>query len=563
MALNGLQGRGHRCRKYFFMKSSLIEHALVMGMVGLALSGCASQRIRPEQGSSQGSSFEGKPDGGAVGAIIRDSSTASETPQGNTRPVRAVVPTAAQGGAIEVWGTRIKNSKFDIPVLMNPTVEHWMSYFTGKGRKYFEKYMLRSRYFIPTISKVLKSHNMPQDLVYLAMIESGFNNSAKSRARAVGPWQFMRQTGQRYGLTVDYWLDERRDTRKSTLAAIAYLKELYEEFGSWELAAAGYNAGENKVRRAIAKYRTSDFWEIARHRFFKRETRDYVPKIMAAAILAKNPEQFGFTNPFKDVKGGQNPTVALASGLAGGKEETDEEVTPKELGEPVAKADDATDDPADKTDEERVADEGADDDVSDDAAIVSSSPSPAMTPSTYMVANPNEQIIEFEIKGPADLFAISKASSVPYSQIKMLNPELSRWCTPPSMKTYRIRLPLSVKDRFLATYNDESFDRRVVFMQYKVRRGDSIQKLAHRFAIEPNPIREINQFEMRRNDLRVGTSISLPLPTGYKRVIASMYDDKPEKASRRKRGRRHRRRHRTSEARHYRLRPSLAGMGEK
>ncbi|MBI3544123.1 MAG: transglycosylase SLT domain-containing protein [Deltaproteobacteria bacterium] len=507
------------------------------------LGGCATHGVKPE--------------GGAVGAIIREANGApplvvASEPSRGSRSVQPVVST----GQVEVWGQRLKNSKFDYPVVVNPSVEHWLTYFTGKGRKYFDKYLQRGRYFIPTISKVLKQHNMPQDLVYLAMIESGFNNSARSRARAVGPWQFIRQTGQRYGLTVDYWLDERRDTRKSTLAAVAYLKELYQEFGSWELAAAGYNAGENKVRRAIAKYRSSDFWEIARHKFFKRETRDYVPKIIAAAIITKNPEQFGFVNPFNG-KGEKNPTLLASDDKA---TVADDELTPKELGESLAK-DEVSDDPADKGDE--VASSDDDEDETPDAAAVSGTPNPTMTPSIYMVANPNEQIIEFEIKGPADLFALSKASGLPFSTIKVLNPELLRWCTPPTMKTYRIRLPLSVKDRFLATYNDESFDRRVVFMQYKVRKGDNIQKVAKRYNIEGQPIRELNQFDLHANNLRVGSSIALPIPTGYKRVIASMYDEKPEKPSRR-RGRRHRRRHRqTSEARHdSRLRPSL-GRSDK
>lgn len=492
-----------------------------------------------------------KSDGGAVGQIIRESSPENAPfPLPVAKPLGE--PKLVSAGGLEIYGHKIKHDKFDFPVVHNAAVDQWINYFTGKGRKYFEKYLARGRYFIPTISKVLKAHNMPQDLVYLAMIESGFNNSAKSRARAVGPWQFMRQTGQRYGLTVDYWLDERRDTRKATLAAIAYLKELYQEFGSWELAAAGYNAGENKVRRAISKYRSNDFWEIARHRFFKRETRDYVPKIIAAAILTKNCEQFGFVSPFERLHGSSKNNTALASNSEGVE---DEELTPKELGEPIAK-DDASDDPADKANASST-DVAEEEDDQDDPAMVSSSSNPTMTPSMYLVSNPNEQILEFEIKGPADLFAISKASGTPYSTIKLLNPELSRWCTPPSMKTYRIKLPLSVKDRFLATYNDDGFDRRVVFMKYTVRRGDSVQKVARRFNIEGPPIRELNQMDLRSNNLRVGSSIMLPVPTGYKRVIASMYDDKPEKASRRSRRRRRRRRHNMSESTHMRLRPNV------
>lgn len=500
-------------------------------------------------------------DGGAVGQVIHGANGVDIPAFAINSPGKTDSPSSGSVAPMIVWGKKLRHSKFDIPVTLNPSVEKWLNYFTGKGRKFFEKYLARSEYFVPTISKVLKSHNMPQDLVYLAMIESGFNNSAKSRARAVGPWQFIRQTGQRYGLVVDYWLDERRDTRKSTLAAIGYLKELYQEFGSWELAAAGYNAGENKVRRAIAKYKVNDFWEISRHRFFKRETRDYVPKIMAAAILSKNAELFGFVDPLQIKHGNaKNVTLAKADAQAGtatavtGNAVSDEEISPKELGEPVSNLEDTKEDvkedPADK--EEVIAEVDEDiaapdeDDMHDTHAVVSQNPNPAFTPSVYMVNNPNEQIIEFEVKGPADLFAVSKASGLPYSALKMLNPEVLRWCTPPYMGTYRIKLPLSVKDRFLATYNDEAFDRRVVFLRYTVRRGDTITRVAKRFGIEPSPIRELNQFPMGATYLKVGSAINLPVPTGYKRVIAGMYDDKPLPPSKRGRARRHRR------PRHYR-----------
>jgi len=538
-------------RVQFKKNTSMKVHFSLIGVASLAtiallMSGCASS-VR-------------KTDGGAVGQVIRDSNTVD----GGTVPYLANVKPSQRQGVVgvvqlEVQGKKLKSNRFDYPVVVNPAVEHWITYFTGKGHKYFAKYLERGRYFIPEISKVLKTHNMPQDLVYLAMIESGFNNSARSHAKAVGPWQFIRQTGQRYGLTVDYWLDERRDTRKATLAAIQYLKELYEEFGSWELAAAGYNSGENKVRRAIGKYKTHDFWEIARHKFFKRETRDYVPKIMAAAILTKNPELFGFNDPFKGGKV-RNPTILADAG----DDEESEEPTPKELGEPVAKSDETPDDPSEKVaSNEKSGSEEEAEEEEDLHAMVSSSPTATMTPSVYMVANPNEQIIEFEVKGPADLFAISKASGLPYSTIKMLNPEVMRWCTPPYMKTYKIKLPLSAKERFLATYNDESFDRKVVFMRYTVRHGDTVSKVASRFGVEPAPIREINSFGLKRNDLRVGAAINLPVPTGYKRVIASMYDEKPslsKKKRRRARRQRFRLRHDSAAVgtKHQRLRPSLA-----
>ena len=503
--------------------------------VTAALSGCAS--------------FHQKKDGtvasaeGPVAQIIRvykDPSTeSSDTSSGAQASVTNSTEKPRQILAVveaEVRGRKLKNNKFDYPIVINSAVEQWIDYFTGKGRPHFEKYLARSRYFIPTISKLLRANGMPQDLVYLAMIESGFNNVARSHASAVGPWQFIKATGRRYGLAVNYWLDERRDTRKSTMAAIGYLKELYQEFGSWEIAAASYNAGENKLRHAIARFHTKDFWEISRHKFLKSETRHYVPKIMAAAILSKNPELFGFEDPFS---GMSNPMISDSG-----------EMTPKELGEEVmAKADAAagvkSDDKADieiDTDQE---DSTASDDSSDDdddaaayAAVVTDQRNIAVASSTYMVANPNEQIVEFEVKGPADLFAVSKAAAIPFSTVKALNPELMRWCTPPSMKTYRIKLPLSSKEPFLASYNTDSFERKVTFAQYKVRAGDTVSYVARRFTTQPDPIRELNRMGVRENSLRTGREIVLPIPVGYKRVIASLYDEKPMPS----RGRRHRKR---------------------
>jgi membrane-bound lytic murein transglycosylase D len=144
------------------------------------------------------------------------------------------------------------------------------------------------------IHEHLREAGLPEDLAYLAMIESGFNERAYSRARAVGIWQFISATGKNYGLKINGYVDERRDPIKSTRAATAYLSTLYEEFGSWHLAVAGYNAGEGKIRRAIKKYKTTDFWEIAQGRYLKLETKRYVPKLIAAIIISKEPEKYGF-----------------------------------------------------------------------------------------------------------------------------------------------------------------------------------------------------------------------------------------------------------------------------
>lgn len=185
----------------------------------------------------------------------------------------------------------------DIPLTLNSKVEYFITYFQTAGRKAFARWLSRSERYIPMMKEVLRKNGLPEDLVYLAMIESGFTPHAVSVASAVGPWQFISGTGKRYALRIDQWIDERRDPLKSTVAAAMYLKELYAMFNNdWYLAAAGYNAGENKILRAIDRYNTRDFWEIAKGSYLKRETKDYVPKLLAAAIIAKEPARYGFAD---------------------------------------------------------------------------------------------------------------------------------------------------------------------------------------------------------------------------------------------------------------------------
>lgn len=184
--------------------------------------------------------------------------------------------------------------ELDMLYTRNAKVEQWMAYFQGRGRKWFRIWLERSGRYIPFMRKVLREHGLPEDLVYLAMIESGFSPRAYSRARAVGYWQFMRSTGRSYGLDVNFWVDERRDPERASIAAARHLKDLYDRFQDWKLATAAYNAGAGKISRAIRRYKTEDFWEIAKRRYLARETKNYVPKLIAAALIAREPEKYGF-----------------------------------------------------------------------------------------------------------------------------------------------------------------------------------------------------------------------------------------------------------------------------
>jgi membrane-bound lytic murein transglycosylase D len=183
---------------------------------------------------------------------------------------------------------------FDIPIVVNDQVEYFIEYFQTTHRKAFTRWLGRSERYIPMMKELLRENGLPEDLVYMALIESGFNPKAYSRRKASGPWQFIYRTGKRYGLKANWWIDERRDPEKSTIAAAKHLKDLYDQFSCWYLAAAGYNAGAGKISRAIRRYQTEDFWELTKHRYLKRETKNYVPKMIAAALIAKEPEKYGF-----------------------------------------------------------------------------------------------------------------------------------------------------------------------------------------------------------------------------------------------------------------------------
>lgn len=183
---------------------------------------------------------------------------------------------------------------FDLPVTYNKKVAVWISYFQTRGKTFFRNWLEKSTKYMPLLQSELKKAGLPTDLAYMVMIESGFSANAVSTAQAVGPWQFIESTGKGYGLQKNWWIDERRDIKKSTLAAIRYLKDLKQEFGSWYLVAASYNMGENGLRKQIKKHGTTDYWELVRHNALPQETQDYVPKILAALMIAKAPNLYGF-----------------------------------------------------------------------------------------------------------------------------------------------------------------------------------------------------------------------------------------------------------------------------
>jgi membrane-bound lytic murein transglycosylase D len=314
--------------------------------------------------------------------------------------------------------------EFDIPIVINAKVEQFIQYFQTRARKPFSNWLARSERYIPFMRNLLKGSGLPEDLVYLALIESGFNPYAYSRAKASGPWQFIYLTGKRYGLTSNWWIDERRDPEKSTIAAAKYLKDLYDMFECWYLAAAGYNAGEKKIATAMKRYRTEDFWELTKYRYLKRETKDYVPQMIAAALIAKDPEKYGFF----DI----------------------------EYQEPL-------------------------------------------------------RYEKVKVPEVTDLRLIAQACEVTLDEIKELNPELSRWCTPPNFPAYEIKIPFGRKELFSKNFENPSSGERFQFKTHLVRKGDTFSSIARLYRVDLEPILEMNRLN-KKSRLSIGMNLLIPLP---------------------------------------------------
>jgi membrane-bound lytic murein transglycosylase D len=187
----------------------------------------------------------------------------------------------------------LKNTRSDLPLMINDYVAGYINYFSTRGRGVFEGAWTRSGRYREMIFRIFQEEGIPQDLIYLAQAESGFKPLALSRARARGMWQFMASRGVGYGLRRNWWVDDRQDPEKATRAAARHLHDLYNQFGDWYLAMAAYNSGPGNVQQAVRRTGYADFWELYKRNVLPAETKNYVPIILAMTIMSKNPAQYG------------------------------------------------------------------------------------------------------------------------------------------------------------------------------------------------------------------------------------------------------------------------------
>ncbi|MDH3454805.1 MAG: LysM peptidoglycan-binding domain-containing protein [Desulfuromonadales bacterium] len=284
-------------------KTSLPHITLLAGMLALFMA-CAP--LHPENENISAITLISEPnptqsipqDSDKITADAETSSPEEETSV--AEPEQTISEEVQELAGLENWeegaAAEEKEIRYDFPVTVNRQVEFYLNFFQTRQRTTFTRWLERSGRYLPLFQQKLKEAGLPLDLAYLPMIESGYNLTAYSSAGAAGPWQFMRSTARHYGLKINRYVDERRDPIKSTDAAIKYLSKLYNDFGSWQLAVAAYNAGEGRVRRAIRRKGTDNFWKLAQGRNLSIETKRYVPKLIAAIMIAKDPGAYGFND---------------------------------------------------------------------------------------------------------------------------------------------------------------------------------------------------------------------------------------------------------------------------
>ncbi|MGA2919992.1 MAG: transglycosylase SLT domain-containing protein [Candidatus Sulfotelmatobacter sp.] len=440
---------------------------------------------------------------------LGDTAFESEAQQSEPAPIdetNGITP-AAEPGVRAKAQAEIKSTHSDLPLMMTDQVAGYISYFSGRGRGTFERAFARSGRYHDMMVRILRQEGVPQDLIYLAQAESGFQPTAVSRAGARGIWQFMGSRARGYGLQRSLWVDDRQDPEKSTRAAARHLRDLYGQFGDWYLAMAAYNSGPGTVQAAVKRTGYADFWELYRRNVLPKETRNYVPIILAVTIMTKNLSHYGFDDVSMD--------------------------------EPVAFDSVTVNYPVDLR---LVAD------------CVDATPAQLqqLNPSLLRLSTPKEGT--FELHLPA-------GTKSPYqTAIAAIPAEMRLWWRYPTVhagdtlaslaRVYRTtarsiaeanqldgtELPsdtkviIPVAPSKHAVSDTATYAHRIT--RYKVRKGDTVQTVAENFGVSPQMIRRWNG--LRGDSLHGRTILALHLPvtpTGEASVIAST--PKPRNHSRR------------------------------
>lgn len=376
-----------------------------------------------------------------------------------------------------------------------PLVKKWEDYFVNKGRRHMVRYLERLPRYEKLMKDILVSEGMPPELIYIALIESGFNSKAHSHASAVGYWQFIRGTGKGYGLKQNWLVDERRDPVYSTRAAARYFKALHKAFGSWHLAMCSYNAGENRVLRAVMNNVTRDFWDLHKKRQLPRETLNYVPKFIAAARIATNPTKYGFYGIQKNASF-EYEEVTIKKGVSLSK-------LAKNLGVPTADIKKLN--PIFKTDYAPVY-RGS----SIQLRIPVGTSNIAQAAVTKSISSRKYAVSEgsdfHRVRRGDSLYKIAKRYGTTVSKLKSLNGLYGRSIIRPGRK---IKLPGSGKVARVSRGPSKAIPANG---SYKVRRGDNLWSISKKFGLTIRSLKSLNN--LRSSKLRVGQRLKVSISGG-------------------------------------------------
>ncbi len=380
----------------------------------------------------------------------------------------------------------LKQTRSDLPLVMNDQVASFISYFSTSGHAVLERALSRSGKYRDMISRILKEEGIPQDLIYLAEAESGFHPLALSRAGARGMWQFMAIRAVDYGLKRNWWVDERQDPEKSTRAAARHLKDLYKQFGDWYLAMAAYNSGPGTVQRGVERTGYADFWELYNRGVLPGETKNYVPIIVAVAIMAKNPAQYGLDQITPEIPPAtEKVTLHSAVDLRLVAECIDTSVaTLQELNPSLLRMTTPKDQPFDLSIPEGTKDKF-------ETAIAAIPPEMRVWWRYHKVAS-GETLLGIAKKYKTTAKAITQVNDLEGNELRI---------------DEKLIIPVTPGKRIESA--GMTYAKRAT--RYKVRRGDTVLSIADDFGVPAAKVRQWNR--LKGNQLRAGRTLVIYRPT--------------------------------------------------